>query len=141
MRDVLEDIAIQFQQPNVKVPTREDLDQCSAATLETALQIAVRCGRLDAIENLLEANRMDRGRDGWIPLSWAAQGGYEAVVKLLLNNGADANQKGLDGRTHEAVVKLLLEKGADANWRDRPEAAAIIGILGGHKAAEKSKLL
>ena len=48
--------------------------------------------------------------------------GHEAVVKLLLEQGAEVESKDEDGRTplwraarngHEAVVKLLLEKGAD----------------------------
>jgi ankyrin repeat protein len=52
-----------------------------------------------------------------MPLSWAAQRGHEAVVKLLLATGeVDVESKDNDGRTplswaaqrgHEAVVKLL----------------------------------
>jgi ankyrin repeat protein len=51
---------------------------------------------------------------------WAVQEGHEAVVKLLLERGAEL-EKNYYGRTplswaaiygHEAVVKLLLEKGA-----------------------------
>ena len=54
---------------------------------------------------------------GWTPLSWAARGGHEAVVKLLVETGkVDVDSKDSDGRTplswaaregHEAVVKLL----------------------------------
>ncbi|PVH70389.1 hypothetical protein DL98DRAFT_389862, partial [Cadophora sp. DSE1049] len=49
-------------------------------------------------------------------LSWAAGNGHEAVVKLLLESGAEVDCKDKDGRTslswaagsgHEAVVKLL----------------------------------
>jgi ankyrin repeat protein len=48
------------------------------------------------------------------------KGGYEAVVNLLLEKGADVEYKSSNGRTplcwaaekgQEAVVKLLLEKG------------------------------
>jgi ankyrin repeat protein len=51
----------------------------------------------------------------------AAKKGREAVVKLLLEKGAELESKDGDGRTpllwaaaggHEAVVKLLLEEGA-----------------------------
>ena len=57
------------------------------------------------------------------PLSWAARNGHEAVVKLLLDNGAELETKDTEygqtlllcaaGSGHEAVVKLLLDNGAD----------------------------
>jgi ankyrin repeat protein len=47
------------------------------------------------------------------------------VMKLLLENGADVNARGSDGKTalmHHITTleraKLLLERGADANARD-----------------------
>ncbi|KAI9781882.1 MAG: hypothetical protein M1839_005676 [Geoglossum umbratile] len=64
------------------------------------------------------------------PLSWAAERGHEAVVKLLLaKDGVDINSKDSYGgqtplslaaeRGHEAVVKLLLAKdGVDINSKD-----------------------
>ncbi|KAI1205011.1 uncharacterized protein F4807DRAFT_444749 [Annulohypoxylon truncatum] len=60
-------------------------------------------------------------------LSWAAANGHEAVVKLLLEKGADIEFKDCLGQTplswaaekgREAVVKLLLEKGADIESKD-----------------------
>ena len=60
---------------------------------------------------------------GWTPLSWAAEKGYEAVVKLPLGKSADVESKDIGygrmplslaaERGHEAVVKLLLGKGAN----------------------------
>jgi hypothetical protein len=64
---------------------------------------------------------------GRTPLSWAARQGREAVVKLLLEKGAEIEAKDEYGRTplswaagqgHEAVVKLLLEKGAEIEVKD-----------------------
>jgi hypothetical protein len=61
-----------------------------------------------------------KDNDGRTPLSWAAEGVYEAVVKLLLaNESIDLNSMDNDGRTplswaaekgNEVVVKLLLER-------------------------------
>jgi ankyrin repeat protein len=52
-------------------------------------------------------------------LQAASSGGHEAIVKLLLEKGADVNAQGGDygnalqaasSEGHEAIVKLLLEK-------------------------------
>jgi len=59
--------------------------------------------------------------DDLTPLLYAAKNGHEAVVKVLLENGAELEAKDVDNLTsllyaaiygHEAVVTLL-EKGAD----------------------------
>ena len=63
-------------------------------------------------------------------LSWAAQGGHEAIVRLLLETGKiDIDSKDKLGQTplwwavqegHEAVVKLLLETGkVDVDSKDK----------------------
>jgi ankyrin repeat protein len=53
---------------------------------------------------------------------WAAHNGHEAVVKLLLEKGAELESKDNYGQTllslaaqvgREALVMLLLEKGAE----------------------------
>ncbi|RFU26911.1 hypothetical protein B7463_g9427, partial [Scytalidium lignicola] len=53
--------------------------------------------------------------------------GHEAVVKLLLEKGADVNMVDEDGRTplfyavqleYKTIIKLLLEKGADLEMKD-----------------------
>ena len=64
-------------------------------------------------------------RDSW--LLRAAEEGHEAVVQLLLENGAELYSKDSGSRTplslaagggHEAVVRLLLEKGAELDSKD-----------------------
>ncbi|RYP59119.1 hypothetical protein DL770_010282 [Monosporascus sp. CRB-9-2] len=67
-------------------------------------------------------------RESQSPLPKAAAHRHEAVVKLLLEKGADLESKDSRyGRTplswaaengHEAVVRLLLEKGADREFKD-----------------------
>ena len=62
--------------------------------------------------------------DGRTPLSWAAESGHEAAIKLLLEKEPDVESKDGDGQTpllqarNEAVMKLLLEKGADMKSKD-----------------------
>jgi ankyrin repeat protein len=61
--------------------------------------------------------------EGHPPLSWSAKKGHKAIVKLLLEKGAELESKNKYSRTplwlatakrHESVVKLLLEKGAES---------------------------
>jgi ankyrin repeat protein len=68
---------------------------------------------------------IDRGSR--TPLSWAAEQGSEAVVTLLIAQGANIESRSCTGRTplswaaqqgHEAVATLLLANGADINSRD-----------------------
>ncbi|OOQ87346.1 hypothetical protein PEBR_17108 [Penicillium brasilianum] len=84
---------------------------------------------------------------GRTALSLAAGGGREAIVKLLLEKGADVNQKTCEyGRTapiraakegHKVVVQLLLKKGADVNKSDYSGTALIGAVRGGHEAIVK----
>ncbi|KAK3377049.1 heterokaryon incompatibility protein-domain-containing protein [Lasiosphaeria ovina] len=65
---------------------------------------------------------------GQTPLSWAAEIGYEAVVRLLVEKGASVEARdSSSGQTpllwaaangHEAVVRLLVEKGATIEAKD-----------------------
>jgi ankyrin repeat protein len=75
--------------------------------------------------------------------------GHEAVMKLLLEKGAELETKDDDrGRTplllaaengHEAVVKLLLEKGAELETKDddRGQTPLSLAAKNGHKAVVK----
>jgi hypothetical protein len=96
----------------------------------TGLHLAAYFG-VNAVVRLLRENKADvDAKDGWgrTPLSWAAENGHEAAVKLLLDKGAELETKDTKyGQTplswaaengHEAVVKLLLDKGAELETKD-----------------------
>ncbi|KID85906.1 Ankyrin repeat-containing domain protein [Metarhizium guizhouense ARSEF 977] len=92
------------------------------------LHSAAYFGIYSAVWGQLVKNNMDpnsRDADNQTPMSYAAENGHVAVVKLLLDHGADANLNFKFGsesplfnaasRGHLAIVKLLLDNGADAN--------------------------
>ena len=77
-------------------------------------------------------------------LMWAAQGGYNAIVRLLLEHGANIHARSNFDMTammmaamngHEATVRLLLEKGADIHARDEHGKTALMtASWQGHEA-------
>ena len=93
--------------------------------------------------------RFENKKDTWgrTPLLYAARNGHEAVVKLLLERGADIDSKDEWGRTplhwaaesgHEAVVKLLLERGAAVDSKDRWGRTPLLWATeSGHEAVVK----
>ena len=78
------------------------------------------------------------------PLHYATLKEQEAVVKLLLESGADKEAKDQWGRTplhfaaskgQEALVRLLIEKGADKEAKDKKAPTPLhIAAYNGHKA-------
>jgi hypothetical protein len=100
----------------------------------TGPHLAAYFGLEEAVKALLMRRRELDAKDsrGRTPLSYAAENGYEAIVKLLLAiEGVDADSKTTGaynaGRTplsfaaergHEAVVKLLLGKGVNIDSKD-----------------------
>ncbi|KAI9679647.1 MAG: hypothetical protein M1829_001609 [Trizodia sp. TS-e1964] len=121
----------------------------------TLLHLASFFGILPLAENLLEEsclidktklllfiNKLDNR--GTTALIWAARGGHEAIVQLLLDKGANTEANDIYGGTalicaarggHEAIVQLLLDKGANTEAKDDRKATALIrAARGGHEA-------
>jgi ankyrin repeat protein len=97
------------------------------------LGLDARLGITTLVKLLLDGEAtvdLEDPQSGQTPLLWAAYGGHEAVVQLLLATGkANVDSKDTGGRTpllwaayqgHEAVVQLLLETGkANVNSKDK----------------------
>jgi hypothetical protein len=115
----------------------------------TGVHLAAYFGMGEVVNALVSSGRDPDPTDshGRTPLSYAAANGHEAVVRLLLEKGADVDAKDrLDGRTaliraaeggHEAVMRLLLETGADVEAKDRRGGwtALVKAAASGHEAA------
>ncbi|KAJ9644081.1 hypothetical protein H2199_003949 [Coniosporium tulheliwenetii] len=100
------------------------------------------CRRRRPKDPKLDVNKKDsRGRTA---LHWAARSGKEAVVRLLVEKGADPRAKDKHGWTalhqaarsgKEAVVRLLLENGADLHAKDKHgETVLHWAVFGGEEA-------
>ena len=107
----------------------ERADGGSDLRMEGRLYHASRLGLLDVCKTLLEqgvkADPPTKSTTGLVrslstPLQIAAHKGNEAVVRLLLDHGANVNQRSVHASTldyaveeaHESIVRLLLERGA-----------------------------
>ncbi|KAL6819261.1 hypothetical protein V8C40DRAFT_281571 [Trichoderma camerunense] len=97
----------------------------------TGLHFAVYFGAAKVVSNMLELGYKTDNKDnhGRTPLWWAAQGGQDVIVKLLLDAGAlleDSDSE--NGHTplmcaiqgnHQRIISLLLEKGSKVDSKDK----------------------
>jgi ankyrin repeat protein len=108
----------------------------------TALICSVIFGRLDITQLLLSRGADLHARDAvyhLTPFLWAAQEGESVTMKMLVQAGADVNERGMNGETalmlastngHAGTVKTLLDLGADVNARNRFGATALFDAVG-----------
>ena len=103
---------------------------CSSEGVPLTLREAVRKGKVEEVERLLEAGADPnvRDQDKWSPLQWATRFENIPIIRLLLNAGADPNIQDGNGLTplhwagihgYEDVARLLLDAGADPDVKDR----------------------
>jgi ankyrin repeat protein len=71
-----------------------DIESPEPGTLQTPLSLACEEGNADVVEVLLRsrANVAATDSQGWTPLDWALDKGYEEIVKLLVSVGAPSKQ-------------------------------------------------
>ncbi|KAK6525843.1 hypothetical protein TWF281_010887 [Arthrobotrys megalospora] len=110
----------------------------------TGVHLAAYAGVYESMMGMLDRGVDLEAKDsykGWTPLVWAMREGREAVVRLLINKGANLETKEMWGQTplmwaavngheavvrllikkkngHEAVVRLLIERGVDLKVKD-----------------------
>lgn len=100
---------------------------------DNALMIACLKGNKTAVEALL-AKGAQVNRPGWTPLHYACTGGYDDIVRLLLDRSAYIDAESPNKTTpmmmaarggHIHTVKLLLDEGADATLKNDLGMSAI----------------
>ena len=104
-------------------------------------------GDTNAVERLLRAPcvRVDERHDGWTALHKAAEAGATAIVRGLLQAGAQTGAR-IDNpykdftplqlsadRGHADVVRLLLEAGVDTEETGRRGTPLELAVWGGHR--------
>ena len=119
-------LAVLVDAPRLQVEARNDKD-------ESALMLAALAGMRDVCERLI-ARDADVNKPGWTPLHYAATGGHEAVIRLLLAHYAYVDAESPNQTTplmmaamygNASSVAALLDAGADASLRKSAGLSAL----------------
>ncbi len=87
--------------------------------------------------------------EGRTAIMWASRYGYTAVVRELINSGANVSMGDVDGNTalmrasynnHTEVVRLLISSGVDINFRD-DDGMTALGLAHKHKRPDVINIL
>ena len=112
-------VDVLLAQPNTDINTRTTQD-------ENALMLAALRGFTDVCRKLIALDA-DVNKPGWTPLHYAATGGHNDIMQLLLDNHAYIDAASPNGSTPlmmaamygtAASVKLLLDAGADVGLKN-----------------------
>ncbi|WHZ11666.1 MAG: ankrin repeat domain-containing protein [Burkholderiaceae bacterium] len=120
--------------PKIDVETRDRQD-------ESPLMMAALKGELAMVQQLI-AKGADINKPGWTPLHYAATGGHDAIVSLLLDHSAYIDAESPNGTTPlmmaafygtSSTVNLLLDQGADPTLKNQQGLTAIDFARRGHR--------
>lgn len=136
--------------------------QAAGASFTNDLVYSSALGQMESVKQFLrdKSDINATNQIGWTPLAAAAANNQEAIVKLLLDKGADANSAGMEGdfretalilaseNGHAEVVNLLLAKKADLKIavfdtvakRSNGETALSAAVSAGHAEVVKALL-
>lgn len=118
---------------DVLLQTRGVNLEAQAQNGDTALMIAAYNGNFPAVAGLLGKGAQPN-RPGWTALHYAAAGGHNDIVQLLLEYSAYIDAESPNKTTpfmmavwgnHILTVKLLLDQGADARLRNEQGLSAL----------------